>query len=341
MSTKIRDENFLTPAQINELPCFTADRWLNKVDESVTITQVCQDSDNTSLVIIDFVLVGTFYFTPYCKILSVDGIDYTSNNVSAPLAIGHYSNPAIPIATNCQTFHGKLVFDFGSVIPNYTTATEIVFELGMIGQIPQSYGVSFPNQDCSDEYTWTKGVLPSPVSITYQNGNYNVVFEYAGTKDCSCSIQCIVPSGVSNNVQFCPNEKQTISVYYGDLSIDPSTFIIQLSDSIGNSSVLSVQPLFGVSPIAPSVSLLDNPSRIEVSITPRSINGIELEDVLYQIFRYEGSVSNYNIWKDWSNRSSIFIDTDILPNKTYGYAVRYKGKFGDMTQLSTWYSVTT
>lgn len=338
--TKILDTNFLTPAQINELPCFTADRWLEKINESVVVIQCCQDTDNTSLVIIDFVLVGSFYFTPYVKILSVDGdTSYTTRGVTAPLALGHYKNPTIPINTQCSTFHGQVVFDFGQVISNFRSAATITFELGMIGQIPQSYGVSFPPQTPTSTFIWQKGVLPNPVSINYVNGNYNIVFEYKGDIDCSCSLQCVMPSGISHNVKFCPDESQVLNVYKGDLTADPSTLLIQLSDSIGNRSILQVQPLIGVKPQAPTLVVSDDPNRVEVVIAATSLNGTVLTDVQYQVIKYTNTANNYVVWKDWSSRPvSKFIDLDVIKGKTYGYAVRYLGKFGDMTQLSDWSS---
>jgi len=340
--TKILDINFPSSEQINSLPCFASDRHLEKITESVTVTQCCQDPDNSSLVVIDFVLVGAFYFVPYVKILKVDDDStYETRGITAPLAIGHFKNPDIPIDTRCLTYHGQVVFDFGSVIPDYTTCTTIEFELGMIGQVPQAYGVTFPTQTPTDRYSWQKGVLPIPVAISYANGNYSIVFEYKGNRNCSCAIQCVVPSGVSNNIQFCPDETQSITTYVGDLTDDPSTILISLRDSVGNLSVLELQPLLQVKPATPIIASQSSPSRIEVGITKTSTGGTYLENVQYQILKYEGTANNYIVWKDWSNRQNLtFIDTEVLPYKTYGYAVRYKGAFDEISNLSDWNSIT-
>lgn len=339
--TKIRDDHFPTSAQINELACFASDRYLERVTESVTVLQCCQDSNNTSLVIVDFVLVGAFYFTPVCKILEVDGdTSYTTNNTIARLALGHYKNPNIPIDTQCNTFHGQLVFDFGQVISDFLEAHSIKFELTMVGQVPQSYGINFTPQSPSYIFEWEKGVLPQPVSITYQNGSYNVVFEYAGNKDCSCSIQCVVPSGISNNIQFCPDQKQTVTIYNGGLLSDPTTLLISLRDSVGNISALEIQPLMGVDPAPPTISYNESPRHVSVTILAESIGGIKLENTQYQVLKYDTNQHNYFVWKDWSNRSSMtFLDDDLLPGHTYGYAVRYRGQFNDITNLSSWSSI--
>ena len=338
MGTKIRDEDFKSPTEINRHPCFTSDRRLRKVDESVTITQVCQDSDNPSLVIIDYILIGVFQFTPFCKITRVDNdTNYEINNVTAPLAIGHFKNPPIPIETNCQTFHGQIVFDFGHVIPNFLSAREIEFTLGMIGQVPRAYGVSFPDQTPTDDYVWMKGVLPNPVNILYSNGNLLVVFEYNGNRDCSCNIQCVTPSGVNQDVLFCPNQKQSIILYQGDLNGDPFSSLVQVRDGLGNTSDFNVQSLIGVNVRPPTISVGTKPRRVEVSISRQSRNGTKLENVEYQIYKYQGSPSNYRLWKDWSFRNwELFVDYDVIPGEAYGYAVKYKGKFQDISLASSW-----
>jgi hypothetical protein len=253
MSTKISDENFRGPDIINQHPCMTSSRWLNAVPELVSITRCCQDVYNTSLVIVDFTLVGTYLFTPSLRILSVDEDEtYSSLSVTAPLAVGHTKNSSLPINTNCNTFNGTLVFDFGRAISNYTSAQNITFELEMQGQVPLSYGVNFPNQTCSDTYSWNKGILPLPVNLLYdQYGNLSVVFEYKGNIDCSCNIQCSIPSGVSSEVTFCPGETQSITLYQDPNQADPYSVLIQLSDTIGNVSSLQFQSLYTTIPKAP------------------------------------------------------------------------------------------
>jgi hypothetical protein len=345
MSTKIPDENFDGPTEINQHPCLTASRWLNAVPELVTVTRCCQDVYNTSLVIIDITLVGTFFFTPTLKIISVDGdTSYGTQEVVAPIAIGHQKNSSLPINTNCNTFNGTLVFDFGKVIPNYTSAQSITFELFMQGTVPTSYGVSFPNQSCSDTYLWNKGVLPSPVNLEYdQYGNLSVIFEYKGGVDCSCNIQCSIPSGVSSQITFCPGERQSITLYQDPDQTDPYTVLLQLSDALGNTSNLEFQSLFTTTPKSPIVLSDIKPKRINVFISTQSANGIELDNkAQYQIFRYAGNKSNYKIWKDWSSINwNSFVDYDVIPGQKYGYAVRFKGLFGETTKLSNWSEVTT
>jgi hypothetical protein len=341
--TKISDENFPRPQDINIHPCVTADRWLNAVPESVIIHQVCQDVYNTSLVILNISLVGSYLFTPTLKIVSVDGdTSYASNGVLGTFALGHYKNPPIPINTNCQTWHGELVFDIGRTIPDYLRANEIEFRLEMAGQIPLAYGVSFTPQTAITNYVWTKGVIPSPVNLTYFQGNLGVTFEYKGNEDCSCEISCSTSTGVSQSISFCPNESQTVVLYQDPNSVDPFSVLVQLADGLGNQSNLEFQTLFNTLPKKPIITAGSKPKRINISILKESANSIQVNnEVQYQVLKYIGSPSNYYVWKDWSRHSwNSFTDYDVLPGQLYGYALKFKGLFGDESKLSEWTEIT-
>lgn len=341
--TFIPDENFPTPAEINQQPCVTADRYLNAVEQTVNISQVCQDIYNTSLVIFDISLVGPFLFTPTLRIISVDGDNsYEQNGVTAPFAVGHFRNPEIPINTNCQTWFGQVVFDVGGVVPNYLTASSIEFELVMVSTLPQSFGVTFPNQPAVTRYTWTKTTTPSPISLFYTNGDLQVTFEYLGELECSCDLTCSTATGVSQNVKFCKDEQQVVTFYQDPNSSDPYTILLELQDSLGNTSSVSFQSVFGVDPMPPTVLRGTKPKRLEVSIVKASAANVLVDsEVQYQVVRYEGSPSNYTVWKDWSDRNwTNFIDYDVTLGQKYGYALRFRGKLGDESALSDWTEIT-
>lgn len=344
MSTKVPDTTFPSPEEVNSHPCITASRWLEKIDESVSIISVCQDSNNPSLVIFNIILVGAFLFTPTLKILSVDeDTSYGTNNVVCPLALGHYKNPEIPINTNCTVWHGQLVFDVGTQINNYTSCNTIEFELEMQGTVPQAYGVSFTNQTFNTFYTWQKGILPKPIGMAYENNNLIVYFNYEGNANCSCNIECSSPQGVSYDIKFCPGETQSISLYQNPDSTDPFSVLINLRDTLGNESALNFQSIFNVIPMAPIVSKGAKPKRVEININNVSENGKNIDtEVMYQIWKFEGTTNNSRIWKDWSKFNwNYFVDYDVIPGQTYGYAIKFKGILGDISKLSTWSTVTT
>lgn len=343
MTTKVPDTVFPSPEEINPHPCVTADRWLNAVPEQVEIISVCQDSNNPSLVIFNIRLVGAFLFTPTLYILSVDGdVSYEANLSRGIFALGHYQNPTIPINTNCSVWHGQLVYDVGTVVNNYTSANTILFELEMAGVVPQAYGVSFPNQTCSTLFTWNKGVLPQPIGMTYTNGILNVQFNYQGSTNCNCSIQCVAPQGVTQNIVFCPGETQSVSLYQNPDSTDPFSVLIKLQDTLGNVSSVDFQTIFNVVPAKPILSIGKKPKRIGIAIARESISKVAIEPAAcYQILKYEGSPNNKVVWKDWNDSSwNYFVDYQVRPGYTYGYAVKFKGQLGDISTTSEWTTVT-
>lgn len=338
--TIILDEQFPDPEDINSMDCVSADRFLNSVQEEININQVCQDQYTPSLVILSLTVIGAFLYTPICYILEVDGdTSYQNNGVTAPLVSSHFRTNEIPINTNCNTFHPELVFDFGKVVPNFTSAGTIKFRLQLIGTAPQSYNTSFISSNPYAEYIWPKGVLPSPINLRYNGERLEVLFQYFGNGECSCNIQCLTHTGVNNNIKFCKDEIQTIS-FTESLTGDPFSFTISLRDGLGNLSNIDIHSVLNVTPQPPVIASLGDPSRNEITIFPYSLAGIELKEVDYQIFKYVGDNNNIHVWKDWSERSyGSFIDRDILPNTSYGYAVRYRGKFGDISNISSWAEV--
>lgn len=351
--TTVPDDQFLSPEQLNQIPCVTSDRYLKAVPEKVEILQVCQDSNNPSLVIIDFALVGSYLFTPICRVVTnrpnkqIDSRRRSTTSpppktyANAPLVVGHPRNPDIPINTACGPFQGQLVFDFSEALPNFMSASSVEFELVMVGSIPSAFGVNFTAQSPSDTYIWDKGALPSPINLSYDRGILTAQFLYEGSKNCSCQIQCIIPSGISNNLNFCPDEIQEITIEQGDLTNDPFTLLLQVRDSVGNTSNINLQSLIGVKPNPPIAVIKENPKRVELTIKPQSIGGKAILDASYQIIKYTGTENAYTIWKDWSSHGwSFFVDTDITAGTKYGYAVRYKGQYEDISDYSDWAEVT-
>lgn len=344
--TVISDSDFKDPSQLGNLPGYSSFRFLETIPESVSIIRVCQDSQNPSLVIIDFSVAGSYYFTPTINILDVDGDNsFSVNNITAPLLLTDQRSSSIPINTYGGVVSGTIIADFGRVIPNFLYAQLINFELKMTGSIPVAYGVSFPAQAPATRYLWQKGILPTPIDIIYNNGVVQVYFQYNGQVDCSCNIQCVEPSGVSTKINFCPSDIQAISISQ-NLTGDPFTFNFLISNGIGNLSEFSATSYINVNPSSPIVALRrsskSGPLRAEIGISNLSKNGVSIVDADYQIIKYTNSPHNYTVWKDWSERSwTNFIDYEIKPGNTYGYAVRYKGKFNDMSNLSQWATIST
>lgn len=345
MSDLIPDSQFLTPTQIRALPCTTADRYLKSVAEVMDIISVCQNSLNPSIIEITFSINGVYLYTPVCEIWEVDAdTSYRSNAVTAPLVVGFPTHPPLPINTNCAIGVYTLAFNFAQAIPLLANARFIKFNLKMLGQLPGNLGlVGYPNNIVVQQtYSWRKGLTANPISLIYtEAGKLVVYFEFNESVDCSCFLQCITPSGVGSEVSFCEDKKQKVIIDRGPLSGDPSNILIQIRDSRGNNNDITIQALLDVIPAKPTVYPFSSPKRVEVNISHLANNGEQLKgNIAYQVWKYEGSASSAKIWKDWSYRKwQTFVDMDVIPGRTYGYAVRYLGEYKDKSRLSDWTSV--
>lgn len=341
MSIKIQDENFPSADDLNDLDCVIADRFLNSVEDALSIVNVCQDIFNISLVVIDFTLTGTFKYSPRCQILEVDEEEYS--DVFVPLVSSYYLSTPLPLTTNCNVLQGKLCFDFGSVISNFVSANTIKFKLILEGAVPQSYGVDFTPNNPERLYVWNKGRFPSPVNLTYVNGSLIAEFSNPGATDCSCNLTCSIPSGVDIDLTLCPDQKQSVVIYTGGLSGQAQYINLTFRDSIGNESYINIQSLIDSSILPLTVSHNVAPFRNDIFMNRTLINGDTIStDSQFQIWKYEGTSKNYKLWKDWSSRDwSYFVDYDIIPGQTYGYSVRFRGAYGDLSNFSTWTTVNT
>jgi len=346
--TIVPDSKFPSPAVLNKIPCVASDRYLKRVPEKVKILSVCQDDQNTSLVYIEFQLVGVFDFTPSCAIIKVDLDDsFGKRGVMAPIHINYYRNSpkVLPISAACNPKPTYIMaFDFGKVIPNFLGAKLVEFDLIMSGIIPEKIKLpEFRNlrAKISTRKVWTKGPTPNPYSLVYnsQQSKLHVFFQFEGNSPCECNISCQNISGVSPEIKYCPDQTSRIIVDYVSGN-DPSDLVISFSDGLGNSSNFTYLPLVGISPTPPTAIARTKPRRVEVGIARTSLGGKNLgANVYYQVWKFDSSLQTSRIWKDWNNRTfSTFTDTDVIPGRTYGYAVRYKGEFGEESPLSAFTS---
>jgi hypothetical protein len=253
------------------------------------------------------------------------------------------SNPkSIPINTQCKTKTLTLAFDFGVVIPSFLAAKTVVFELKMDGKLPARLKISdfdVLTKTVKHVKKWAKGPTPNPYKLVYDSNleKLLIYFQFEQGIPCNCNISCKSISGDPSVAQYCEDKISRVVVDYTS-SNDPSSLLVQFSDGFGNTSNLDLKPLIDVTPLAPTVSARKKPRRLEIGISRTSTGGTDLGDnVAYQIWKYDQTLSTARVWKDWSYRSyATFTDTDVIPNRTYGYAVRYRGKFGEESRLSTW-----
>jgi len=355
-NTKVPDPQFLSHEALDKMPCVASDRYLQKVPEFVKIVNICQDENNTSLVYIEFQLNGVFDYTPRisamgnigCKILRVDDDEsYADNKVVAPIMLNYFRSvpKTLPLNTKCKTATFILCFDFGRVIPNFLAAKVVHLELRMEGILPKRLNFQkfqTLQKSVSDIEVWQKGPTPNPYRLHYDAGRQRmyVYFQFEQGIPCNCNILCESITGVPQSIQYCEDKTSRVIVDY-IAGADPGSLLFQFSDGFGNNSDLSVQPLINTLPEAPSTIPAAKPRRVEVGITRTSVGSTKLDDgVAYQIWKYDESISSARIWKDWSYRNySSFTDTEVIPGRVYGYAVRYQGKFGEESRISGWSTV--
>jgi hypothetical protein len=343
--TLINDRSFLSPAQINLLPGMSSSRFANIAPATVSVSRICQDSNNPSIVIIDFVCGGAFSFIPEVKILRVDAdTSYTTNGVTVPILLNDTRGSSIPISMLNGATAATIVCNFADAIPSFLSAQAIEYTLSINGSISIGFNIPVLPQSATYTSVWTKGVLPVPIGLTYNRGILRVEFQYDGTQDCSCQITCTEPVGVNVDLNFCPEQVQIIDIR-NIMDGDPFNTVISIRDSFGNISDLPISSVINVNPQAPIVysqRLSSNGfSKNGVAINKMSVNGVQLVNVQYQILRYVGTTNNYSIWQDWSSDTDLsFSDCEVRAGEIYGYAVRYKDKFNDTSKISQWTSVT-
>jgi hypothetical protein len=252
---------------------------------------------------------------------------------------------ALPLNTKCKTATFTLAFDFGRVIPDFLAAKNIEFSLRMEGVLPsrlRHQKFQELEKAVDDTMLWQKGPTPNPYRLHYDSEEQRmfVYFQFEQGIPCNCNILCESISGSPRDIQYCKDKTSRVIVNYVAGS-DPGELLFQFSDGFGNSSDLKAHPLIGVLPQPPTVSPEEKPRRVELGITRMSVGGTKLEDgIAYQIWKYDQSISSARIWKDWSYRDfSSFTDTEVIPGRVYGYAVRYRGKFEEESRLSGWSTV--
>jgi hypothetical protein len=336
--TRIPVSEFRDPAQINVLSNLASTRQFRGVTGAITIGDVCQDANDPRKVIIDFTSVGLAVAALQVNILAIDGdTSPATSGLVAPIAQSDIRNYRFPITYSQGLTSGKIVADFGFAIPDFLEKSIIIFS---VSALSSEGTVLF-----TAEYTWVKANLPQPVGLNYNNGLLQVMFQYAGEQNCACSIECVSPSGVTANINFCPNQVQTINLDT-TLNGDPFDFSIIVRDGLGNSSNITTSALLNVVPQPPSLGITQkdrhNSPRGSILVNPLSINNNEIKYKYYQIVKYESTPNNYFIWKDWTDNSeTLLFDEDLKINKTYGYAIRYKGEFNDISEFSSWAILNT
>jgi len=247
---------------------------------------------------------------------------------------------------------------------NFASLAKIEFQIHMIGQFPDEAfentgGCHNPQLEedmandinafdsidpSSNIYLYNKGVTPDPYFIYFDpiTNELKIVYANLGTEPCACAINCVTPEIDDFDLPVCDEELQIITVDANDIIGDPTNIQIIFKDSIGNLSDLSVHTVAGVKPRTLGVLVEPKPLHAQIGIHYASINATQIkpDKVKYQILKYTDNADNFIILKDWSSKKwDMVYDKKLRVGHTYGYAVKFKGEFGEESYLSDWKTI--
>lgn len=330
----------------SDLPCTAAGIGGVFVPEELTILEVCQDSNDLGIVYIIATIRGVYAYTPQLEV-SWNGNSAVFDAQYIPGYKGE-GVESFPIDNKCQTKTVTLAYNLGSVIEEFKTVAELGLHLTFNGTsdlISESEVINqtFQSSNPSAEYTFIKGLTPTPYKVYFDNvtDKFKVQFVGLGDKPCICAIDCAVPTQEDLDIAVCKDEAQEVTINKNSIVGDPSEAQITFIDSVGNQSTLDISIAVGMTPRRPQALHQTEPDHVRVTFAPISKNGAKIDNVAYQIVRYKGTSDSAKIWKDWSKQPiSSFVDADVKQNNKYGYAIRFRDDFGGVSNLSDWATVT-
>ena len=330
------------------LPCTAAGIGGTLVEESAEVIDICQDPDNLNIIYAHIRLTGAFDYTLSTTVIfNSVGINIANHLVPFYKGEGVGSGS---IVTNCGSITILVAHDLGSAISqgygSFNNIREFHFSFKFFGspvsisQNPIAQQV-FQSIDPTAEATFYKGLTPEPYRIYFDENSNRLRIQYInmGDSPCLCAINCITPTQEEYTLTVCEDEIQEIEIDANSIVGDPTNVQFTFVDSIGNQSTVDVNSMVNVNPLKMFVQRKTKPFSILVGFSYLSTGHavINKEKVQYQILKYINNIDNNFIWKDWSSEPRTeFIDTDIKSSLTYGYAIRFRGEFGEVSNLSAW-----
>jgi hypothetical protein len=348
-------------------PCLAAGVGGYIVPERIVINNACQDPDNVNILYMEVAINGVFDYTPSLDVLYIDENNHESvSNVSSRFIFdykGSNQSPSeFPISTNCDVEGAPssmtvlLAWDVGLQINNFNSLPEMTLRLSMGGEfdtdlfaqdIIDEISEIFQSSDPVEEYLFIKGPSAVPYALYYDEDTDELKLQYAGLGNipCVCSINCGDLTVDGQTLEICDDEIQEVSVTTASVVGDPLNISITFTDAIGNITDLSAHLVHQTIPRNPEAFFTDHFGDC-VQVVPFfvSSNGkvIDMKKVTYQIWKYTNTEDNVELLQDWSTkRWTTYFDREIRLGNTYGYAVRFKGEFGEPSFLSSWRKVTS
>ena len=216
-------------------------------------------------------------------------------------------------------------------------------------------------------YRFDKGFTPPPVTVqNLDDGNgIRLVFDsntFTG-ENCICNINCegavtmTLPPGGEGGTTVCPStDGYTVDVNVDSTNVDPVVIEITYTDSQGNTSTTEINSIGGIQPSVLSswVSQEAGVDFIELGPTFVTTNGSNFREEIadWQVQHYVGNANNSQVVIDWTQAEQITNPTHILnrtgdiarisltSGNTYGFRVRYRSLYGEVSPWSDWITAT-
>lgn len=330
----------------SNLPCVASAIGTVVVPERLSIVECCQDPDNVNIIYLRISISGIFDYTPSVS------VQWDSNTADiTPFFIPSYKGigeSSLVVTTNCGSRTVLLAFNAGSVIPNFASLTSItinvifngVANLPNLSLLIRSLNI-LQSSNPSTSLVFNKGLTPTPYKLYFDENNNQLKIQYIdmGSNSCLCAINCVNPTESDYSLTLCNDEIQEITIDNTSVVGDPTNATVTFSDTVGNISNISIHSVIKAIPLAPGAQLLPDPVSVQISVWHRSINGVSIDSskVSYQILRYENNPDNIKILVDWTSKSwKVLVDKDVHAGRKYGYSIRFRGEFGEISELSGW-----
>lgn len=189
--------------------------------------------------------------------------------------------------------------------------------------------------DC--RFQINKGPSLDISNIYIENNVVTFAFNNANISNCTCSTNCLPVSGIGI---ICND--QSSSVQYRLVKDRFNLFNFSIKDSQNNTKNISIGILTNAIPRKPFVSMFCLKEK-QIAIIAGDRKSIYNENMIdyikfFQVERFIENENNSKIILDWTdiNISDHYNDESILPEKTYGYRIRYMGAFGSISKWSDW-----
>lgn len=346
------------PGDINDFTdtCLAAGVGGRIVPEEFEINNVCQDPNDINIVYFEISLKGIFVYDPH---LIVEFTNTHGDQVTIDVTQRHIfdyksssqSPSSFPLDTACAAASFLLAYDVGRSVPNFASLTDMRFTFTMLGsfnttnfdpEILSEVQTLFQSIDPTASIVLNKGISPDPYALYFDDVTGQLKLQYAGIGNipCTCDIECINLSETGVDLNICDDEIQEVNIDTSSIVGDPTTIALQFTDSLGNVTNINHQLLFKVQPRKLGVARMQNSGdHVQLTAFFTTTNTIRLnpDKLQYQIWRYDNSTDNTKMIQDWSTKKwTTYFDTTVQVNHIYGYTIRFKGEFGEVSLFSEW-----